>query len=324
MFYSLVIPVYNRPHEMDELLESLCHLEHKDFEVVIVEDGSKVSSKPIAERYSQKLSIKYISQNNTGPGLARNKGAEHSSANWIIFLDSDTIIPKDYLNKVDDYLSQNQIDVFGGADTAMENFSEIQKAISYAMTSFFTTGGIRGTKGKKMDKFFPRSFNMGITRSVFETTGGFSKLRFGEDIDFSYRAIAYGFKTAFIEDAFVYHKRRTDRKSFFKQVFFSGVARINLSMRHKKTLKIVHCLPAAFVLFTILCLLTLTLYPLLLVAALWFVDSLNKYNNVNIAILSIEMSFIQILGYGLGFLYGVYNRLILRKPEDASYNTTFF
>ena len=323
MLYSLVIPVYNRPDEIAELLNSLVLSTCSCFEVIVVEDGSVDECKDVVDRYVDSLNIKYVSQDNTGPGLARNNGARHSVGEYIIFLDSDTIIPEDYLDNVNAYLLQNKADAFGGADAAMDSFSDFQKAVTYSMTGIFTTGGIRGKSGGALDKFFPRSFNMGITREVFDKTGGFGTLRFGEDIDFSYRIIAEGFKTAFIEDAFVYHKRRTSSRSFFKQVFFSGYARVNLSIRHKGTLKPVHTLPSIFILVSILSLALLFIYPIALIAILWFLESLYYSRNVNVALISIETSFIQILGYGSGFIYGAWMRKVLKRPEDSSYNTDF-
>ena len=323
MFYSIVIPVYNRPEEIAELLDSLTLSIYSHFEVIVIEDGSTITCKDVVDKYEDQLNIKYVFQENTGPGLARNNGAKYSLGEFIIFLDSDTIIPADYLEHVDDYIASNNIDVFGGPDAAMDSFTDFQKAINYSMTGIFTTGGIRGKSKGALDKFFPRSFNMGVNAEVFAKVGGFGALRFGEDIDFSYRIINAGFTTALIEDAFVYHKRRTSRISFFKQVFFSGYARINLSIRHKGTLKAVHTLPSLFVILFISCMATLSIYPIAFIAILWFMESLYKYRDVNIALISIETSFIQIFGYGLGFIYGIFMRKILKRPEDSTYDTDF-
>lgn len=323
MSYTFVIPVYNRPEEIDELLDSLSKQTYTNFSVIVVEDGSTIKCENIIDKYSQSLKITYIYQDNTGPGMARNHGSKLADSDYIIYLDSDCVAPEGYLERVNEYLEVNKTDSFGGADRSLESFSDIQKAISYSMTSRLTTGGIRGAK-KSMDKFFPRSFNMGITKEVFNITGGFSSLRFGEDIDLSYRIIKSGFQTTLIEGAFVYHKRRTSEKAFFKQVFFSGMARVNLSMRHKNTLKLVHALPALFVVFSLMCILSLFIFPLVIIAIIWFLDSLRVYRSLNVAILSAEVSFIQLWGYGLGFIYGFWNRIIKRKPEDSTYNTNFF
>lgn len=323
MFYSIVIPVYNRPEELEELLGSLCASNYPYFEVIIVEDGSQRTSYDVVNSFQEALDISYITQKNTGPGLARNNGAKGTKGDYIIFLDSDTIVPADYLEIVNSYLGQSRVDAWGGPDEAMDSFSDLQKAINYSMTSLFTTGGIRGKSGQKLDKFAPRSFNMGISQDVFATTGGFSSMRFGEDIDFSYRILGAGFNTALFEDAFVYHKRRNSRISFFKQVFFSGMARLNISLRHRGTFKLVYILPSLFIIGSIVLICFMMIFPIFVAAIVWFVDSLRKYKNITISIMAVETSFIQVTGYGIGFLYGVLNRIILCKPESASYNTKF-
>ena len=236
MRYSVIIPVYNRPDEVDELLKSLTTQHFTDFEVIVVEDGSSVPCKEIVDRYTDKLDIKYFFKSNSGPGQSRNYGAERSEGEYLIILDSDVILPEGYFDVVEKELAASPADAFGGPDRAHDSFTDIQKAINYSMTSFFTTGGIRGGK-KKMDKFYPRSFNMGVRRAVYEVLGGFSKMRFGEDIDFSIRIFKGGYICRLFPDAWVYHKRRTDLKKFFKQVHNSGIARINLYKNYpdKKT-----------------------------------------------------------------------------------------
>ena len=247
MRYSVIIPVYNRPDEADELLQSLTRQSFKDFEVIIVEDGSSVPCKDVAERYQNILDIHYYAKPNSGPGQTRNYGAERSRGEYLIILDSDCILPEGYFAAVEEELQKAPADAFGGPDRAHVSFTDIQKAINYSMTSFFTTGGIRGGK-KKMDKFYPRSFNMGVRREVYETLGGFSRMRFGEDIDFSIRIFKGGYACRLFPGAWVYHKRRTDLKKFFKQVHNSGIARINLYKKYPESLKTVHLLPAAFTL----------------------------------------------------------------------------
>ena len=247
MKYSIIIPVYNRPDEADELLNSLTRQTLKDFEVVIVEDGSTLPCKDVAEKYADKLDIQYLTKQNGGPGPARNYGVEHSKGEYVLILDSDCVLPEGYISAVDRELAANPCDAFGGPDAAHDSFTPIQKAISYSMTSFFTTGGIRGGKKKgALDKFYPRSFNMGIRRNVYLKLKGFSKMRFGEDIDFSCRIVEAAYTTRLFPDAWVWHKRRTDMDKFFKQVFNSGIARINLEKRHPGTLKLVHALPMLF------------------------------------------------------------------------------
>ena len=242
MRYSVIIPVYNRPDEADELLQSLTRQSFKDFEVIIVEDGSSIPCKDVAERYQNILDIRYYAKPNSGPGQTRNYGAERSQGEYLIILDSDCILPKGYFAAVEEELQKAPTDAFGGPDRAHVSFTDIQKAINYSMTSFFTTGGIRGGK-KKMDKFYPRSFNMGVRREVYETLGGFSRMRFGEDIDFSIRIFKGGYACRLFPGAWVYHKRRTDLKKFFKQVHNSGIARINLYKKYPESLKTVHLLP---------------------------------------------------------------------------------
>lgn len=328
MLFSVVIPVYNRPDEVDELLLSLCNQTLNNFEVIIVEDGSAIPCESVVDKYSVRLNISYFFKQNTGPGTTRNYGAERSKGDYIVFFDSDCIIPPNYFKYVNNFLVRNKVDAFGGPDKAHESFTTTQKAINYSMTSFFTTGGIRGGN-EKMDKFFPRSFNMGISREVFNTTGGFSTMRFGEDIDMSIRILSNGFKTALIKDAFVYHKRRTDLKKFFKQVFNSGMARINLYKKYPSSLKIVHLLPAAFVCGTIL-LLILTIFnlwffaPLAIYVLAVFTDSLIKNKSFTVAIISIFAAFVQLFGYGTGFFSAFWKRIILRQPDATAFVKNFY
>ena len=243
--YSLIIPVYNRPDEVDELLDSLIHQSLKDFEVLIVEDGSAQPCKEVVDRYAGRLDVKYFVKANSGPGMSRNYGAERALGEYLIVLDSDCVIPQDYLKAVETELQREPADAFGGPDRAHESFTPVQKAINYSMTSFFTTGGIRGGK-KKMDKFYPRSFNMGIRADVYKALGGFSKMRFGEDIDFSIRIFKGGYRCRLFPEAWVWHKRRTDFTKFFRQVHNSGIARIHLYKKYPESLKLVHMLPAVF------------------------------------------------------------------------------
>ena len=277
MRYSVIIPVYNRPDEADELLQSLTRQSFKDFEVIIVEDGSSVPCKDVAERYLNILDIHYYAKPNSGPGQTRNYGAERSRGEYLIILDSDCILPEGYFAAVEEELQKAPADAFGGPDRAHDSFSPNQKAINYAMTSFFTTGGIRGGK-KIMDKFYPRSFNMGVRAEVYRALGGFSKMRFGEDIDFSIRIFKGGYRCRLFPEAWVWHKRRTDLKKFFKQVHNSGIARINLYKKYPESLKLVHMLPADFTVGVVLVLLASLVCPwalllLALFAVIIFIDS---------------------------------------------------
>jgi glycosyltransferase involved in cell wall biosynthesis len=326
---SLVVPVFNRPDEVRELLQSLCLQDDHNFEVVIVEDGSRIPCDAIIREFDSQLSVAYYSKPNSGPGQSRNYGAERSSGEWIIFLDSDCIIPPHYITTVKLYLRKHSIDAFGGPDRAHESFTDIQKAINYSMTSMLTTGGIRGG-AERMEKFHPRSFNMGITREVFLKTGGFSIMRFGEDIDMSIRIMEEGFRTALIKDAFVYHKRRTTFRQFFKQVHNSGIARINLYKRHPQTLKLVHFLPSAFVVFTVLSLVAAVLIDYRLIAGFLFwillvgIDAILRTQSLRIGLLSVISSLIQLCSYGLGFIRGVWRRIVLRGDEFSAFTRNFY
>lgn len=330
MKFAFIIPLYNRPDELDELLQSLVNQTSDNFSVTVVEDGSEKTGENVIKKYTEKLTINYYKKDNSGPGLTRNYGAERTEADYLIFVDSDCIIPPQYIETVDIETSKSNCDAFGGPDASLSSFTPVQKAIGYAMTSFFTTGGIRGG-GEKAEKFHPRSFNTGIKKSVFRALDGYSDMRFGEDIDFSIRIMEAGYKTQLIKSAFVYHKRRTDFKKFFKQIFNSGCARINLYKRHKNSLKLVHFLPAAFLsgnIFVITAAVVLGLIfnvqiglmcltPLFLYALLIFTDSTIK-NGFKTGLLSMPAAWIQLCGYGAGFFKAVAMRLILKKQSDTT------
>lgn len=325
---SLIIPVYNRPGEIEELLDSLTRQSGTNFEVVVVEDGSKETCRHVVDAFQDKLDVSYYYIPNGGPGNARNYGAGRSKGDYLIVLDSDCILPPGYIQAVNAELEETGADAFGGPDKASDSFTDVQKAINYSMTSFFTTGGIRGGK-KKVDKFYPRSFNMGIRKSTYEALGGFSVMRFGEDIDFSIRLFRNGYKVCLFPSAWVYHKRRTDWRKFFRQVYNFGIARINLYRKYPDSLKLVHLLPAAFTLGTLFFLVgslfcLWSLLPLALFCLLIFIDSSVRNRSVKIGLLSVVASFIQLLGYGCGFLDAVWNRLILKKGEFSAFQKTFY
>ena len=346
MRYSFIVPVFNRPDEVGELLESLCSQTVKDFEVIIVEDGSQKTCKDVCDKYAGILDLHYYYKENSGPGQSRNYGAERAKGEWLIVLDSDVVLPTGYLTHVDDSL-RPELSAWGGPDAAHDSFTDTQKAISYSMTSFFTTGGIRGGK-KKLDKFFPRSFNMSIRRDVYLQLGGFSKMRFGEDIDFSYRIVEAGYQTALLPDAWVWHKRRTDFRKFFRQVYNSGIARINLSKRHPGTLKLVHLLPTVFTVGVILLVLigafgrimmvygnpddfrlwywvvVAALAPILFYSLVIFIDSTVKNRSLMVGLLSIPAAFVQLMGYGLGFIESWWKRCVLKKDEFQAFEKTFY
>ena len=342
MKYSVIVPVYNRPDEVDELLESLSNQTFKDFEVIIVEDGSVKTCKDVCDKYADILVLHYYAKENSGPGQSRNYGAERAQGEWLIILDSDVVLPEGYLAAIDDSLQL--CDAFGGPDAAHPSFTPVQKAISYSMTSFFTTGGIRGGKAK-LDKFYPRSFNMGIRRDVYQQLGGFSKMRFGEDIDFSYRIVEAGYKPQLIPEAWVWHKRRTDFRKFFRQVYNSGIARINLEKRHPGTLKLVHLLPTVFTVGVIALILISAVgralmhyvdrdqfywmcfapwIPIILYSLIICIDSTIKNKSLKVGLLSIPAAFVQLMGYGLGFIESWWKRCVLRQDEFTAFERTFY
>ncbi|MCI1684007.1 MAG: glycosyltransferase [Bacteroides sp.] len=328
MRYSIIIPVYNRPDEVDELLNSLSKQDFKDFEVIVVEDGSTITCNTVVEKYQKVEDIHYYFKPNSGPGQTRNYGAERSRGEYLIILDSDCILPEGYLTAIEKELRTMPADAFGGPDRAHESFTDIQKAINYSMTSFFTTGGIRGGK-KKMDKFYPRSFNMGVRREAYQALGGFSNMRFGEDIDFSIRIFKNGYVCRLFPQAWVYHKRRTDLKKFFKQVHNSGIARINLYKKYPDSLKPVHLLPGIFTMGVIILLLGMlfcpySLIPIALYALLVFADSSLHNKSLRIGIYSIAASFIQLVGYGTGFWRAWWKRCILGKDEFEAFKSNFY
>ncbi len=328
MRYSIIIPVYNRPDEVGELLQSLVEQQFKDFEVVVVEDGSIIDCKSVVDKYKPLLNIKYYQKANSGPGQTRNYGALRSTGDYLIILDSDCILPPRYLQAIEDELTATPADAFGGPDRAHDSFTDMQKAINYSMTSFFTTGGIRGGK-KKMDKFYPRSFNMGIRRTVYQALGGFSNMRFGEDIDFSIRIFQGDYVCRLFPEAWVYHKRRTDLRKFFKQVYNSGIARINLYKKYPSSLKLVHLLPAVFTIGvafflvgSVFCL--YSLLPLLLFALLVGTDATIQNCSIRIGFYAIAASYVQLLGYGTGFLGAWWRRCVLGKSEFEAFKKNFY
>jgi glycosyltransferase involved in cell wall biosynthesis len=291
------------------------------FEVLVIEDGSKLDAREIVDSYKDKLDISYYFKENAGQGFARNYGFERAKGDYFIVFDSDCLIPTDYLQIVKNHLLEHPLDAFGGPDGAHPSFTPVQKAISYSMTSPFTTGGIRGNK-KHIGTFHPRSFNMGISREVWEQTGGFILTRLGEDIEFSIRIHSMGFKIGLIPDAIVYHKRRTDLMQFYKQLHFFGRARINIYKHFPAELKAVHFFPALFTLFLLLSLLlNLISHPLkewcntllAIYIVLIFFHSWSVNKSAKVAFLSIAASFVQLTAYGLGIMQDFWKRIILRK-----------
>ena len=336
MKYSFIVPVYNRPDEVDELLDSLTRQTLTGFEVIVVEDGSAVPCAEVCRKYADRLDLHYFDKPNSGPGQSRNYGVERAQGEYVIILDSDVVLPEDYLQAVDDELRRSPADAFGGPDSAHSSFTDTQKAISYSMTSFFTTGGIRGGK-KKLDKFYPRSFNMGVRREVYQRLGGFSRMRFGEDIDFSIRIFKAGCRCRLFPEAWVWHKRRTDFRKFFRQVYNSGIARINLYKKYPESLKLVHLLPMVFTV-GVLSMLVLSLVlllacplcawfpllPLLLYALIILADSSRQNHSMRIGVLSIAAAYTQLMGYGFGFINAWWKRCVCGRDEFAAFEKTFY
>ena len=336
MKYSFIVPVYNRPDEVDELLDSLTRQTLTGFEVIVVEDGSAVPCAEVCRKYADRLDLHYFDKPNSGPGQSRNYGVERALGEYVIILDSDVVLPEDYLQAVDDELRCSPADAFGGPDSAHSSFTDTQKAISYSMTSFFTTGGIRGGK-KKLDKFYPRSFNMGVRREVYQRLGGFSRMRFGEDIDFSIRIFKAGCRCRLFPEAWVWHKRRTDFRKFFRQVYNSGIARINLYKKYPESLKLVHLLPMVFTVgvlsMLVLALVLLLacplcawfpLLPLLLYALIILADSSRQNHSMRIGVLSIVAAYTQLMGYGFGFINAWWKRCVCGRDEFAAFEKTFY
>ncbi len=330
MFFSFIIPVYNRPDEIDELLESLTKFNSSiPFEVVIVEDGSSIPCKDIIEKYSSKLSISYYNKPNSGPGDSRNYGMRVAKGDYFIILDSDCIIPEDYLQQVSTSLQHDFVDCFGGPDAALDSFSEVQKAINFTMTSFLTTGGVRGGS-EKVAQFQPRSFNMGLSKKAFETSGGFGNIHPGEDPDLSIRLWNLGFRTKLIKEAFVYHKRRISWEKFQVQVNKFGKARPILNYWYPEHTKITFWFPSLFLLgFVVSVLLTFVKFPYFiglyfLYFLLLFASSLWMTKSLKIALYSVYAAIIQFYGYGKGFLLSFYKIFILKQEPQKAFPELFF
>lgn len=328
--YSIIIPVYNRPEEIRELLYSI---EVQDFfrpvEVVIVEDGSTKTSEEVVKEFSSRLNISYYFKKNTGPGHSRNFGMKKAKANYFIILDSDVLLPSDYLSKVDYFLNKNFCDCYGGPDAAHPNFTRRQKAIDYAMTSFFTTGGIRGKKSS-VNEFEPRSFNMGISRKAFEASGGFGAIHPGEDPDLSLRLRKQGFKTCLIPEAKVYHKRRIDWKKFYRQVNKFGMVRPIINYWHPGSAKITYWFPSIFMagfIFAIL-LTSQNIWWFFMLFLFYFLiiglDAAIKNKSIKIGFLSVYAVLVQFAGYGYGFFTSVWQIKVLKKDPEAAFPQLFF
>ena len=330
LYFSFIIPVYNRPEEIEELLQSFTKLDGNiEFEVIIIEDGSTIDCKHIVDIYKDKLNIHYFYKENSGPGDSRNYGMQKANGNYFIILDSDCILPKHYLNTVSKHLNTNYIDCFGGPDAAHESFSNLQKAINFTMTSFITTGGIRGGK-TKIEKFQPRSFNMGLSKTAFKASKGFGVIHPGEDPDLSIRLNKLGFKTQLFTEAFVYHKRRISWSKFYKQVHKFGLVRPILNQWHPETARLIFWLPSLFSFGVVL---GITLYILgvnwllmcyVLYFSIAFVLALLQTKNVLIAFQSLIAICIQFFGYGFGFIKSTLALKMLNKTPEKVFPFLFF
>ena len=328
--FSFIIPVYNRPDETQELLESFVGLKtDTNFEIVIIEDGSTLSSKSIVDAFKNKLNISYYFKENSGPGDSRNYGMQRAKGNYFIILDSDCILPSQYLSEVEKGLEANYVDCFGGPDAAHQSFTNLQKAINFSMTSFITTGGIRGNK-KSVDTFQPRSFNMGLSKVAFLASSGFGRIHPGEDPDLSIRLWDLGFKTTLIPEAFVYHKRRISWSNFYKQVNKFGMVRPILNSWHPSTKKITYWFPTLFCLgfvFSVLLLLVninLGLIAYSLYFGVAFLLALISTKNIVVSILAIPAIIIQFFGYGYGFLKSTIAVSVLNKDPENHFPKLFF
>lgn len=319
--YSVIVPVYNRPAEVSDLVDSLLAQDNQDFELIVVEDGSTMPCEEIVARASQRgLKCSYYYKDNEGRSIARNYGMERSRGKWLVFFDSDCVIPPDYFSKLSEFLKNNPTDCFGGPDAAHDSFSDTQKAINHTMTSFLTTGGIRGGK-VSLEKFTPRTFNMGFTRQVYERIGGFREM-FSEDIDMSMRIRNAGFRTVLAADAYVWHKRRIDFAKFLRQVYIFGMSRITLQLLYPGSLKAVHALPALFVVVAV------AMIALAICVSPWFLLPLGVYflaifasasistKSLKIGFLAIPAAAIQLFGYGCGFIKAWFQKIVLRRGRN--------
>lgn len=337
LYFSVIIPIYNRPEELLELLNSLSAQKYdKPFEIIVVEDGSRLRSDHIVGQFNGSLDIKYFYKENSGPGNSRNHGMEKAIGNYFIILDSDCILPEQYLNEVYNTLQNNFTDAYGGPDAAHASFTTIQKAINYSMTSLLTTGGLRGSENVK-SKFQPRSFNMGISKKAFIQTKGFSKQHFGEDIDLTFKLWDHQFETQFIAKAFVYHKRRTSWKQFFNQTFNFGAARPVLNKMHSGSAKITYWFPSLFIagLLLAVCLCIFGNSLLLKVYGVYFIfiliDSTYKnrcgekfcLNAFVTGFYSVIAALVQFFGYGSGFLRSFFRLHVLNRSKEKTFPKMF-
>jgi len=340
VLYSVIIPSFNRADEIQALLESIRALDFpkERFEVLVADDGSTDNTLEIVHTFqnTNTFTLNYFSQHNQGPGAARNLGMQQAKGDFFIFIDSDVTLPSTWLRQIDYALQAEMADAFGGPDTFLPDFPPLLKAINYSMTSFITTGGMRGKKGKKLAKFYPRSFNMGLSRKLYEKIGGFGNLRHGQDIEYSNRIIRSGAKVIYVDDAPVYHKRRTNLRRFYRQVFNWGIARVNLFRIDPQMFEPLHAAPAVA---TFLALLVTILSPFfsffstlflmglamaLLVFAFSMIDAFRMYKEIRPVLYLPLVMPAQILGYGLGFIYNFIRRSLLGKDAKVGFKKNYY
>ena len=325
--FSFIVPVFNRPDELRDLLESFLHLNNPDdvaYEIIIADDGSEPPLKEVAEAYSGTLPVRYFYKKNSGPGDTRNRAMQQAEGEYFIILDSDILLPEDYLTNLVAALKKHpEADLAGGPDDAAASFSPFQKAVNLVMTSFLTTGGIRGHK-KNVQKYVPRSFNMIVRREVFERTGGFGNIHPGEDPEWVYKSLGAGFRTVFFPDVKVFHKRRIDFGKFALQMKKFGITRYILNLRYPGFDSMVYRFPVLISLgwFLALPLFLLgfpwLLYAVLLHFAMIFVEFLFRSRSLRIALTALLVFVVQMAAYAYGYLLAFY-RIRLRglQPEIA-------
>ena len=318
--FSVIVPVYNRIGEVEDLLKSLAEQSCKDFEVVLVEDGSTERCDQVARKYAEKVDVKYFYKENEGRSIARNYGLERAQGDYFVFFDSDCVIPPDYFATLSRCLDENPLDCFGGPDAAHDSFTDMQKAINFSMTAFLTTGGIRGGR-VQLEKFVPRTFNMGYSRKVWKTVGGFREM-FSEDIDMSTRVRKAGFSIGLVREAYVYHKRRVNLRLFARQIYVFGMSRITLYLLYPESLKVVHWLPAVFVLGTTAMILLSIFWnvwaiaPLVAYLLALFATALASTRSLKIACMGVVAAIVQLGGYGIGFLKAFTWKVLLRHGRN--------
>lgn len=326
MFYSIILPTFGRPDEVENFLESIRKQEYRNFEVIIVDGSRDNILHPVIEKYKEIPGLMYFHEKGLGASESRNLGCEKSKGDFLVFIDSDCVVPGDYFVKVETFLNAHtEIAAYGGPDAADDTFSPFQKAVNYAMTSMLTTGGIRGKK-KHVGKFQLRGFNMGVRREAFFNVGGYSGMQVAEDIDLSMRLQKAGFKTALIHDAFVYHRRKANFYKFYKQLYFHGKGRIDLHLKHGDAFKLVHMLPSFFVLYLLIGLLSVFFSPVLFILfivslsayilAVW-VDSILRNKSLLVGVLSVVTSLELLIAYGLGVWRNIFVRMIFGKGGDS-------